>query len=1471
MAETVRIEIPIEALDNTDPALANIISRFTRVENAARQAQSTVTRSNSAVTQFDRTAERTHNTLSSWMKEKYQLLLEAKDKVAPVVDKIKAGLKSIAAKAWNVTMKAVDLVTSPVRGIINLLKNPIFQVGAVLGVSIGLKDTIETFANFEAAMSQVKAISGATEQEFEQLNTKAKEMGATTKFTATESAEAFNYMAMAGWETQDMLNGISGIMALAAASGEDLATTSDIVTDALTAYGLTAKDAGHFSDVMAQAAASANTNVALMGETFKYVAPVAGALNYTIEDSALAIGLMGNASVKGSRAGTALKTALANMASPTDSMANAMKKYSISLTDSKGNMKSLKEVMDDMRSGLGKLSETEQTAAASTIFGKEAMAGMLAIINASEEDYEKLTEAVYNADGASQKMSNTMLDNLQGAFVLLQSAAEGVKITIGERLKPYLMEFTTWLTNKMPDIESAVGRAIDFIEDKIMELKAKIKEFTGTDEWKNADFFGKVKIAWDEIIAKPFSEWWDGRGQSWFINKAKSIGKGIGTAVSTGILALLGIDVSGAIDEGASVGASFARGLIDGFDVDAINDKLWTAVKGVFANASKILPGGEAADLTSWLSAAMIAKVLGPMLSTTIKGVTLGRTVLGSGSGGAGLLQGLANLGSNTAISLGAGNLAGGASLSAGALSALGLTSIAGGVVGGATAISGVKDLYTGFASDNEEEASAYKASGAWKVGGVAAGAGLGAAIGSVVPVLGTAVGGLIGAGIGGLVGWFTGEGKKGEYEKTLEAAELLRIEEEKAQAAVKLKAEQAKYETKELKNALADTSMTAEGFAQLFQKAVGENLQRHFGKVKLSMTEIQSIAKKLTFAENVEGVTKFANASQGAKESYTSLQTVISDMNKLNWKTSLGLIFDDTDIQEYTSGIDTLIQSAKEYIESQHYEAKTAIDLLVEPSGEIDMTSSLNSMYESLQEQINSLGTDLTAKVNVALEDGVITLDEQEEILNLQRQITEITEKVSAAQTEAEFKALKIKYGGADLDADSFAALQAELQQQVENATQSYDQALKVGIANLELELSEGVINQEEYDTQLQALTEGYEAKISDLNVRVESFQLESIAEAYSSELDGILPEIEGTTAEKLQTALHNAIANGTDATTWDMETAARLLGLESLSMESQAAIASMMSGVAAAIPDTLKNDLQESFRQQLSDMNFDEVLASIGPEMMAALSSSISGIDMSPMGASLSAELGNMIHGVDKAPMESALVALVESTGGAINSAYAPGFKTTTDVTITANYKLANPTATISFSGGGSGTATVNASIAKKADGDIITGPLLSWVGEDGPEAIIPLGGKRRSRGLSLWEKAGELLGVKRYANGGVIGSAKFASNSVSIDGSLNYISKTVSSLPRGDYEFSEDNPEEPSSSMNIPLINSDGGGKTEVKIEVHLSPSFEIAGDGNRDEDILRVIRKNLNDMADELNGKIAERMGEVFSNMPLKGVL
>ena len=610
MAETVRIEIPIEVTDNTDPELSNITDSLEDVEQAARRAQNSVDRAGRTVTQFDRSANRTQRSLSSWMKQKYQVLLEAKDKISPILDKLKTGLRTVGGKTWNVTMKAVDLATAPIRGVLNLLKNPVFQVGAVLGVSISLKDTVDTYADFEATMSRVQALSNANASQMEQLTAKAKEMGAQTKFSGTESAEAFTYMAQAGWQVQDMVDGIGGIMSLAAADGLDLATTTDIVSNALTAFGMKAKDTAEFADVLAVASSATNTNVSDLGEAFKYIAPVAGAMGYSIQDASIALGLMSNNAVKGSMAGTSLKTALANMAAPTDNMAAAMKKYGISLTDSEGNMKSLKGVMDNLRSSLGGLSETEQTAAASTIFGKEAMAGMLAIINTSEEDYKKLTEAINESEGAADKMADTMQDNLKGSLEQLGGAIETVQLSWGERMKPYILALSEMLQDNMPEIEEFGLKVFDAIDKKIESIQDKIAEFTSTDEWANADAFGKFGIAWDELIAEPFSDWWDSKGHDFFVGKAGSLGRGIGTAVSTGILALLGVDVSDVAGEGASVGSAFAKGLIDGFDVDALQEKLWGAIKGIFSNAGKILPGGDKADLSSWISAAMIAKEL---------------------------------------------------------------------------------------------------------------------------------------------------------------------------------------------------------------------------------------------------------------------------------------------------------------------------------------------------------------------------------------------------------------------------------------------------------------------------------------------------------------------------------------------------------------------------------------------------------------------------------------------------------------------------------------------------------------------------------------------------------------------------------------------------------------------------------------------------------------------------------------------
>lgn len=329
-------------------------------------------------------------------------------------------MKSIASKGVSAMTTAFAAVTAGI------------AAGGTAAATVG--------SSFEAAMSKVSAISGSTGKDLQSLTDKAKEMGAKTKFSASESAEALQYMAMAGWDTKSMLDGIDGIMSLAAADGLDLATTSDIVTDALTAFGLKASDSTHFADVLAKASSSANTNVSMLGESFKYVAPLAGSMGYSVEDISVALGLMANASVKGSMAGTSLKTALSNMAAPTDSMAAIMTKYGISLEDANDKSKPLIDVLKQLREKFSGLSETEQTAAASTLFGKEAMSGMLAIINASDSDFKKLTENINNADGAAQSMADTMQDNLKGQITILKSALEGLGIEIYEGMQAPLKD-----------------------------------------------------------------------------------------------------------------------------------------------------------------------------------------------------------------------------------------------------------------------------------------------------------------------------------------------------------------------------------------------------------------------------------------------------------------------------------------------------------------------------------------------------------------------------------------------------------------------------------------------------------------------------------------------------------------------------------------------------------------------------------------------------------------------------------------------------------------------------------------------------------------------------------------------------------------------------------------------------------------------------------------------------------------------
>lgn len=324
---------------------------------------------------------------------------------------------------------------------------------------------VKTAADFDTSMSKVAAVSGATGDDLDALRDKAREMGAKTKFSASEAADAMNYMAMAGWKTGDMLEGIEGIMNLAAASGEDLATTSDIVTDALTAFGLTAQDSGHFADILAAASSNANTNVAMMGETFKYCAPIAGALGFSAEDTAEAIGLMANAGIKSTQAGTALRTIMNNLSGEVKITGSALGEVTIATTNADGSMRDLSDILSDCRGAFSQLSESEQAAAAEALVGKNAMSGFLALMNAGEGDIEKLSSAIDSCsdtfvktvdgaiipmsqaleegvewieeyNGVSEKMAAVMQDNLGGQLTILKSQIQELAISFGEMLMP---------------------------------------------------------------------------------------------------------------------------------------------------------------------------------------------------------------------------------------------------------------------------------------------------------------------------------------------------------------------------------------------------------------------------------------------------------------------------------------------------------------------------------------------------------------------------------------------------------------------------------------------------------------------------------------------------------------------------------------------------------------------------------------------------------------------------------------------------------------------------------------------------------------------------------------------------------------------------------------------------------------------------------------------------------------------------
>lgn len=1436
----------------------------------------------------------------------------ASDEATPVIRAAQDAAESWGGSVFNATIGVIDAATAPISKLASIAKNPVVQGASLIGASFGVAESVNSFQDFEAMMSQVKAISGATGQAFDDLTAKAQEMGATTKFTATESAEAFNYMAMAGWKPQQMIDGISGIMSLAAASGEDLGTTSDIVTDAITAFGLTAGDAGHFADVLAQASANANTDVSMLGESFKYVAPVAGAMKYSIEDTSLALGLMASANVKGSMSGTALKTSIANMVKPTNDMAEAMDKYGISITDGEGNLKSLKGVIDNVRGSLGGLSRDEQTAVASTIFGKEAMAGMLAIVNASEEDYNKLSNAIYNANDAAEGMADTMLDNLKGSFTLMQSAIEGTENAFGKRLSPYLRGIAGGITDMMPEITDGINAVMDVVDDKIAGVKRKITDMTGSDEWKNADLFGKIDIAWDSIIAKPFGNWASGDG-------AQLISSGLGT---------------------------------------------------LFSSAAAILPGGEKAGLTSWLSAGILAKGAATVAQ---KGKSIVETLSPIGDAIGNITEAAGN--ANDVMDF-VGNLS--SMIPVGAKVGLAAAGITAAIIGIKLAI----DKYNQTQLENslEEHFGKIKLS-ADEVKDAAAGILNQKYLTNVELALNEVQ---------------NADNLRAEAQKALESNDVLEF---KSRVGITLTADEQQEYTDNI-NTFVESKIS-ELESRTFAAHI--HVQTYLAGTEDGQTLAQNI-KEWARADNLELSDLSSQLSQKVSE---ALKDGIIDVNeeeaisalqeKMNsitarWKEAEAQAQWDWINQKYghLSAADLESGSFTDLMDEMRSQRETAMESI--KADTTQWYSELEAMkdygritpeqYESYKEQTGwYVRGQEGSELSKSLELGSNTLNDTygEKITG---NIQTLTETAQNALKSAETSLQSGSYGtiastfdnmftsmdngkgflgiGADADQRALNELYQSMAPDVsqmgslidqyreagqavpKSLMEGYKEAIEVGAAAGDVDAAwQNYANQilesgsEEmksvltdpnnpmYESVREQLPEELKTAIDRATAETtpDEITLEGLRAAVDGDVDidkdswvsalneklGDLATTEEVTADnvKIKVEQGDCLWEIGNALGIDWQTIAEQNGIESpyvihpdqeltISMDTitaemdgdkaQAAIEQAMSALDAEGAEM--SVTAEGVKVDLANVEVDSdvaaaqieaalgmesgTLAANGIEVQAGATVTIpqelvqvdtSGIqsataeqtETEPVETNTTANVNITDATTDASGAKEQAQSEVESTfsesmpadghtdvtldqtnnaaevysevASEVQSTFSNPIAASCTVNVTLDWHITNPSAGITTSGSGS---SVTASIAGNAEGSIVTGPLLSWVGEDGPEAIIPLGSKRRDRGMDLWLQAGRALGVKEYADGGMIGDVPLSGGS--------------SDSTSGD--------------------SSGSGDKGQVVI--NMNPVFNI--NGNSGNDTVNTIKEKLKELINEMSGELATRLLESYANMP-----
>ena len=499
MADTQKLSVELslddrgftKGIQKAQQSLQGLVKSTTGLSPAVSSASKNMSSATSSVKGVQQAAQSATSSITKLKQagSNVTVNIKAKNNASSTINQVQSQLNGFKGKVYTATVAVKQKMTGAVGAASNKLNGALLGAGAQMaamgGIGFGIFDAVKGYADFEEEMSAVKAISGATADEFQRLKEKAIQMGADTKFSALESAQAFKYMSMAGWKTEDMIGGIAGIMNLAAASGEDLAMTSDIVTDSLSAFGLQARDSAMFADVLA-AATNSNTNVAMMGQTFKYAAPVAGALGFSIQDTALAVGLMANQGIKGSEAGTSLRSMMTRLVKPTQESGQAMQMLGVNILDANGKMKPFREIIKDIRTGMSKLTPESKAAVAGMLAGQEAMSGLLALVNSSDSDFDKLAGSIDNSNGAAERMAQIRMDNLKGDLEQLSGDWDSftTKLMSGKigGFRDIVQGIDNWFTGFTENVEKngfTVKSVIDGITSATKEMVKQTAKMDG--------------------------------------------------------------------------------------------------------------------------------------------------------------------------------------------------------------------------------------------------------------------------------------------------------------------------------------------------------------------------------------------------------------------------------------------------------------------------------------------------------------------------------------------------------------------------------------------------------------------------------------------------------------------------------------------------------------------------------------------------------------------------------------------------------------------------------------------------------------------------------------------------------------------------------------------------------------------------------------------------------------------------------